>query len=123
MNERTNRRKQDKAALLEAAKINAGFAQALDTQSGRAMLWWILEQCALFQQSHSGNALHTAFACGKKEIGLFLVGRIEAVDPAGFVRMQMEKIQNVNGSDHDGSNSAGIVHRDDDGDSTDQSGL
>lgn len=101
-------RKQRKAALLEAAKINAGFAAALENPSGRAMLWWILEQAGIFRQPHSANALNTAFACGKKEVGLFLIERLSSVDPAGFVRMQMERIDNVGSSDP-GTRDAGTV--------------
>lgn len=114
MNDERTDRKQRKAALLEAAKINAGLSSALDTSHGRSFLWWMLEQTALFQQPHSGNALNTAFACGKKEIGLLLLERLTLVDPAGFARMQLERIQNVNSSD-DGSASAGRVSSEFDG--------
>lgn len=113
MNESTDARKQRKAALLESARINAGLSSALETPHGRAFLWWLLAECGIFAQPHSANALNTAFACGKKEIGLFVLDRITRVDPAGFVRMQAERIENVNSSD-DGSSTAGIVHRDDD---------
>lgn len=113
-NEQTRNRKANKAALLEAAKINAGLAAALETQHGRALLWWWLEHCGCFRDQHTSNALNTAYALGLRAGGLALLDRIALVDPAGFVRMQTERIENVYNSDPGSTRSAGTVARDDD---------
>lgn len=110
-----DRRKANKAALLEAAKINAGLSAALSTPHGRAFLWWWLEHCGCFRDQHTSNALNTAYGLGLRAGGLALLERMTHVDPASFVRMQMERLENVNSID-DGTSSAGTIARDDDGD-------
>jgi hypothetical protein len=122
MTDERDSRRQRKAALLEDAKIKAGVSATMDTAHGRAFLWWLLAECGVFHQSHSPNALNTAFACGKREVGLLLIERIGSVDPAGFVRMQMERIENVNAVD-DGSRSAGTITSEFSGTDSDESGL
>lgn len=108
MNDEQTARKQRKAALLESARINAGVSAALATAHGRAFLWWLLEEAGCFHDQHTSNALNTAYGLGMRAGGLRLLERIALVEPAGFVRMQLERIENVNGTD-DGTSSAGTI--------------
>lgn len=102
-----------KAAILESAKINRGLEEILSSREGRTFLWWLLGEAGFGQQPHTANALNTAFNCGKLEVANYLLARIALVDPAGFVRMQAERIENVN-SGNDDTASAGTIARDDD---------
>lgn len=112
--------KANREALLEAAKIDRGIAECLATREGRALLWWLLSETQFGHNPHTANALNTAFNCGRAEVGLRLIARIEQVDAAGFVRMQLEKIENVNRTEPDAS--AGTIARDDDSDRADELG-
>lgn len=98
-------------ALLESARINRGLEESLASKEGRAFLWWLLGIAGYGQQPHTGNALNTAFKCGGLEVANHLLLRIAEVDPAGFVRMQLERIENVNPADPD-TNNAGTIASD-----------
>lgn len=104
--------KANREAILEAAHVDRGLEQCLASREGRAFLWWLLGEARGGGQPHTGNALNTAFNCGRIEVANVLLARIGHVDPAGFVRMQMEKIENVNRTEPNAS--AGTIARDDD---------
>ena len=106
--------KAHREALVEAANVDRGLAACLETREGRALLWWVLSETQFGHNPHTANALNTAFNCGKVDVGLRLIARIEQVDAAGFVRMQLERIENVNRTQPDAG--AGTIARDDDPD-------
>lgn len=102
--------KANREAILEAAHVDRGLEQCLATREGRAFLWWLLGEARSGGQPHTGNALNTAFNCGRIEVANILLARIGHVEPAGFVRMQLEKIENVNRTQPDAN--AGTIERD-----------
>lgn len=70
--------------------IAAAWDSVLDTAEGRLVVWSILEECLLFQQTHHGNDLD-GWRAGMREIGLrILQGRVFAHDVRTFGGMQTE---------------------------------
>lgn len=114
-------KKQRKAAALEQHRIRLGLEEALASLNGRAMLWHFLALARYGQNAHTGNALNTAFACGEMNVGLQIVALMGDVDPASFVRMQLERMNNEldrNTPDSRGNTSddgpTGLIATDDD---------
>ena len=73
-------------------KRNVSDLQAvLKTAAGRRVLWRILQSTQL---DHHGfvpaDALSTAFHCGQRSIGLFLMQAMEEAAPASYQQMRME---------------------------------
>lgn len=70
--------------------IIAAWDAVLDTAEGRLVVWSILEDCLLFQQTHHGNDLD-GLRAGMREVGLrILQGRIFPHDARTFSGMQVE---------------------------------
>jgi hypothetical protein len=52
----------------------------MGSKRGRRIVWRMLAECRLFQQSFDGNANWSIFNEGKRSVGLKLMAQIHAVD-------------------------------------------
>ena len=81
------------AAQIEASRHRAiadAWASVLNTESGRLVVWSILEDCHLFAQTHLGNELD-GLRAGMREVGLrILNNRVFPHDVRTFADMQVE---------------------------------
>lgn len=81
-------------AAIEQERVASAFRDALDTAAGRALVWWILEGCHVFQTSFvPGSADRTVFAEGERSIGLRLIDAIERYCPMRYRQMQEEALE------------------------------
>ena len=63
----------------------------LKTPQGRRVLWQILQAAQVRQHGFiPGDALSTAFHCGQRSIGLFLLNEIEQAMPGAYQQMRSE---------------------------------
>ena len=102
--------KRRKADLLEAARVDSFISEMLSRREGRDFIWWLISVGGWGGQPHTSNALNTAFNCGALNVANQIVARLGHVNPAGFVRMQMERLDER--SEHaDGPTSTGLGTR------------
>lgn len=64
----------------------------LATHGGRAFIWRLLAQCGVYRQSFTGNST-TFFNEGKRDIGVWLIGELEACDPKAYAKLILEGIE------------------------------
>lgn len=65
----------------------------LKTPQGRRVLWQILQAAQVRQHGFiPGDALATAFHCGQRSIGLFLLDEIEQAQPGVYQQMRSEYV-------------------------------
>ena len=65
--------------------------QVLKTSAGRRVLWRILQACQVRQHGFvPGDSLSTAFHCGQRSIGLYLLEEIEQAAPGAYQQMRSE---------------------------------
>lgn len=63
----------------------------LKTSSGRRVLWRILQAAQIRQHGFvPGDELATAFHCGQRSIGLFLLEEIEQANAGAYQQMRSE---------------------------------
>lgn len=62
------------------------------TPEGRKFLWWLLQIGKVNTQPFTTNAITTAFNCGELNVGNTILARITDVDPASYVQMQQESL-------------------------------
>ncbi len=63
----------------------------LKTPQGRRVLWQLLQAAQVRQHGFiPGDALATAFHCGQRSIGLFLLDDIEQAQPGAYQQMRSE---------------------------------
>lgn len=68
----------------------------LKTPQGRRVLWQILQAAQVRQHGFiPGDALSTAFHCGQRSIGLFLLGEIEQAAPGAYQQMRSEYVAEI----------------------------
>lgn len=77
---------------LVQADIDDAVRDCLTTRRGRRFLWWLLQQGRVGEQPFRADSLVTAFNCGELNVGQKMLDRIVAVDPAGYVNMQVEQL-------------------------------
>lgn len=83
---------QEKRLLREAAKsgeLSDDMKAVLASESGRRVLWWLLEQARVFGSCFTGSST-TFFNEGARELGLKLFNLILTADDNAFVTMQRE---------------------------------
>ena len=76
----------DKLAEREREDLRA----VLDTAAGRRVLWSLLDAAGVYGASYTGEAISTAYAEGRRAIGITLLQKIEDLAPGSFLTMQRE---------------------------------
>lgn len=68
----------------------------LKTPQGRRVLWHILHAAQVRQHGFvPGDALATAFHCGQRSIGLFLLDEMEQAMPGAYQQMRSEYLSEL----------------------------
>ncbi len=68
----------------------------LSTVEGRSVLYRVLQSAQIGQHGFvPGDAFSTAFHCGQKSIGLFLLTALEEASPGVYARMRAEYLAEV----------------------------
>ena len=68
----------------------------LKTPQGRRVLWQVLQAAQVRQHGFiPGDALATAFHCGQRSIGLFLLDAIEQAVPGAYQQMRSEYVAEI----------------------------
>jgi hypothetical protein len=67
-----------------------GLKHLLSTYEGRRLYWLILEDCGVFRNPFTGNALSTAFNAGEQNVGQKLLAHLMNTSPQVFPVMQKE---------------------------------
>ena len=62
----------------------------LSKTGGRDFVWRLLIQCGVFHTSFTGDAPHTFFNEGKRQIGLWVLSEIDESDNQAIPKMQEE---------------------------------
>lgn len=83
-------RSQQSVADRHRALQDLGLRQLMRSPEGREFLWWLLQIGKVGLQPFTANALNTAFQCGELNVGNQILDRITETDPAVYVQMQVE---------------------------------
>ena len=68
----------------------------LKTPQGRRVLWQLLQAAQIRQHGFiPGDALATAFHCGQRSVGLFLLEEIEQAQPGAYQQMRSEYVAEI----------------------------
>lgn len=67
-----------------------GLKHLLSTYEGRRLYWLLLEDCGVFRNPFTGNALSTSFNAGEQNVGQKLLAHLMGAAPEFFSKMQQE---------------------------------
>lgn len=75
---------------LRRMRENVWLKDILSNEGGRDFIWRLLIQCGVYHTSFTGDAAHTFFNEGKRQVGLWALAEINEADNQAISRMQEE---------------------------------
>lgn len=81
----------DEAKPRELADIDAAFAEVFKLAAGKRVLFWMLEQCALYEDAFAGDQTNaTNYLLGRQSSGRRLIDQLNAVDPRFYPQLLLD---------------------------------
>lgn len=69
----------------ERADEDNAFREVFNTAAGKRVLFWMLEQCAIYRDPDCGESTHlTSGVMGEQRIGRKLIAKLDAIDPRNY---------------------------------------
>ncbi len=97
--DRKSIRKAEKAARQSDRTRQEVITNLMSTTQGREWLWGLLESCHIFAQTFTSDPLATAFAEGRRNIGLAILGDIMFACPDQYITAAREANVRHNSND------------------------
>lgn len=82
----------------EAVADDAMLVAIMQQRPGREWIWKLLGECQVYHSTFTANALTTAFAEGKRAIGLHLMAELNSTVPLRALYLQMLQERLADGS-------------------------
>lgn len=77
------------------------LAVVLGSDAGRSVLYRVLESCGVWRTSFADDPLRTAFAEGRRQVGLMLLSEIAELPGDAHLRLLMHGADMVRRAQHD----------------------
>lgn len=91
MTEEEKVRRDKRRAELDAIEANEHLRRLLETYGGRYVVWHEIAECGVYTGSFRGEETHwSAFAEGKRAVGLSLINKVFTADPNAYAVMRSE---------------------------------
>lgn len=69
----------------ERADLDEAFREVFKTASGKRVLFWMLEQCAIYRDPDCGELTHaTSAIVGEQRVGRKLIAKLDELDPRNY---------------------------------------
>jgi hypothetical protein len=85
---------QDDYATEDRLAVESAIKSLLSAAIGRKFLWRVLQLGKVGTQPYTSSDRDTAFQCGELNVGNGVLALITEADPAGYLMMQQENIEN-----------------------------
>lgn len=69
------------AQIVERAELQKAFHDVFALSSGKRVLFWMLEQCAIYRDAYTGENNSTNYQLGLQAAGRQLIGKLDEIDP------------------------------------------
>lgn len=81
---------EDVKADREHADLLEAFKAVLATPQGKRVLFWVLEQAAIYRDAFSGDSAPTNYMLGQQAVGRRLIGVMDEIDPRTYPRLLLD---------------------------------
>lgn len=71
----------------ERDALHGAFRALLNTAAGQRVIYWMLEQCAIYQDAYAGDNNATNYTLGRQASGRVLLGKLDEIDPLNYPRL------------------------------------
>lgn len=66
---------------IERAELERAFRDVFVLASGKRVLFWMLEQCAIYRDAYEGDNNATNYVLGQQSCGRRLIAKLDEIDP------------------------------------------
>jgi len=74
----------------DQADLNTALQEVLKSPSGKRVLFWVLEQAAIYRDAFAGDNNATNYVLGQQSIGRKIIERMGDVDPRAYPTLLLE---------------------------------
>lgn len=71
-------------------ELAKAFRDVLASASGKRVLFWVLEQSAIYQDAYTGDDGATNYTLGRQSIGRRLIDQLDRLDPRTYPRLLLD---------------------------------
>ena len=72
------------------ADLDDAFRAILSTDEGKRVLFWVLEQAAIYRDPFGGNSETTKYGVGSQSVGRRLIQRLDQIDARLYPRLLLD---------------------------------
>ena len=73
----------------ESDILTAALGEALNTTAGRTLLWKIIGECGVYEETFKGNS-HDIYEKGRRSIGIWLIEEVGKANPLAYANMLLD---------------------------------
>ena len=74
----------------EEKDLNDAVRAVISTEQGKRVLFWILEQAAIYRDAYAGENAATNYVLGSQAVGRRLIGRLDQIDARIYPRLLLD---------------------------------
>lgn len=74
----------------DSEELRAAFAAVLSTAEGKRVMFWVLEQAAIYRDAYSGEDGATNYLLGQQAVGRKLIGLMDDIDPRTYPKLLLD---------------------------------
>lgn len=74
----------------DQADLNTALQEVLKSPSGKRVLFWVLEQAAIYRDAFAGDNNATNYVLGQQSVGRKLIDRMGEIDPRAYPTLLLE---------------------------------
>ena len=85
------------AQTIEREELSRAFHEVFALSSGKRVLFWMLEQCAVYRDAYTGESNSTNYQLGLQAAGRLLMGKLDEINPEFYpsLLLAMKEIRDV----------------------------
>lgn len=69
---------------VEREELQAAFRSIFARADGKRVIFWMLEQCAIYRDAYTGESNSTNYVLGMQAAGRLVIGKLDEIDPAFY---------------------------------------
>lgn len=79
-------------------ELKQSLEAVLSDPDGKRVLFWVLEQAAIYRDAYSGDDSATNYVLGQQSVGRKIMGMMDQIDPRTYPRLLLD-IADLNAMD------------------------
>lgn len=78
------------AQAYERDELHRAFRRMLATVDGKRVLYWMLEQCSIYQDAWALESNVTNYSLGRQSVGRVVIGKLDEIEPRLYPQLLMD---------------------------------